>query len=1168
MLKIYKASAGSGKTYNLTREYIKYLIAAKRSDGSYRLRPAASRQHSRLLAITFTNKATNEMTRRIIRELSILADMPAIDDPEFEALSSPTTARSAYAADFMKELQCSEEELTQASRDALTNLLYDFSYFNVSTIDSFFQSVLRMFTREVDLPDNFGVELDNKMAITIGTNELFNSLSYNTIKDTPEDIEKRWVERWLYLYMLSNLDSGAVFNMFSKNSRVYKGIIDDFNNIMGEEFKRRYPSLSEYFADQGRIVRFENGMRSISSTMINVARELARSLLAEYGPKDLNSNFYKGIVKMAKEGVITGATLASVANGTALPFTAAQIKKNSPSDAEISRLVEAAARLVEADRVTRIFKPLLGSIYIFGLLTTIMKHIEAYCRENSIFLLSETNNILSGLINDSETPFIYEKLGYYLDHLLIDEFQDTSTMQWDNLRPLVMESLSRGNDDLVIGDEKQCIYRFRNSAPELLGNVVENDTLARFKDPATVGISGISLDDNRNWRSAEEIVKFNNALFHALAALVDGASTGAGHISATATYQGIVQSIDSRRLGNHGYVKIGFGSKEETGPDAALNFMTTELRRQLASGYKPQDIAILVRRNSEGEMVIRHLLEKMNDEENPLPRFDIVSNDAMHIDSCLSVKLILSVLRLVSMPEFLDDKETNTRKRSNSYHRVRLINRFHYYLHLTHDDDPSGSHRPYTTEEALDAALRDNSADAEEIRQGDSELKSLLDMDCLNLPAIVERIISNYVPAQKRIDDNLFLTAFQDVVLDYSKNGNHDLRSFLAWWDRTGFKRSISSPPDMNALTVITVHQSKGLEYPCVHYPFATGRLFDPNGIEWFDIDRDAIAATGIDPETIPSSMPLALSSALSGHPVVGGQYDDLASRQRIDELNVNYVCFTRATTELIVHTAPLRNSKEGFHDYLLNAIEGLTSELLDSDTTIDPERKKWMTPLAPHLDGDTFTLGEPTFKTAKEKKTKAKEIVEVMPMPAYLPAINDSITRACTSPEVLDPFSIDDPRKLGDFLHAVMEQLLTPGRLDYALRRQAYRFHIDPETAFKLRGRIEYALGEPLAKRWFEGYERVLTERSVMFRDKIGRPDRVVFLPDGTIDIVDYKFVDELPASLIDNPTHNKYQRQVRRYCRHIATSTRNRRVKGYVWYIADGRTLIAEISNPAVPD
>ena len=1184
MLQIYKASAGSGKTYTLTREYIKYLIAAKDDSGRYRLRRKPLSEHSRILAITFTNKATNEMTRRIIKELALLAGMSTAEELKEIGLTADnagqTTGLSDYADYFIDPengLGCTLMELRDAARTALINLLYDYSYFNVSTIDSFFQSVLRMFTRETDLPDNYSVELDNDFAIALGVNEMCNSLDYHTIPGTPEDVEQRWIKDWLYQFMQSKMADGSTFNMFARGSHMHGELVTEMKEVFNEEFKRRLDVLRPYFADHARLMRFTSGLsriiRELRKEIAGIAGELLQSM-----PDDAYYLHWRNAMTRMAGGEILSSlrTVEKVAGDGKGAFTKASIKKYGLNTELAGRCNDLANDYLRLENIASEFKPMVSRAYIFGLLSTIMTHIDTYCRDNQLVLLSETNSILKGLINDDETPFLYEKLGYYLDHFLIDEFQDTSPMQWDNLRPLVMESLGRGKDDLVIGDEKQCIYRFRNSDPRLLGETVEKDTTSRYRTPGTVDIRGIDLKDNSNWRSAEEIVRFNNTLFRIIAMLVDEKNgQRPGVLSASETYTNIIQQIDPGRKEKHGYVKIYLESeppskKDNSGTDTqavrtdtpdidpALEFITAEIRRQLESGYHPGDIAVLVRDHRNGQKVITHLLRKMNETNDPLPRFDIISEEAMGLSASASIRLVTSIMRLVSLPEFLEadpkavarsqGRQDTTVKQSDAYRRARLVNRFQFYLHLTHDDGT-----PYNASEALDAALTDNRTP--DRTDNDDSLRSLLDMECLNLPAVVERIIHTFVPEPLKESDNLFLTTFQDLVYDYSLRGCHDIRSFLDWWDTNGCRSTLSSPNDNDSLTVMTIHKSKGLEFPCVHIPYANGVMFKERSCHWVDIDSTLLEALGVDPDDVPSSMPLNVTSRMTGSSIYGDSCLNAIAQSYVDELNVNYVAMTRPATELIVYS-PYR-SGDSFWKLLREAFEKTDEACLDS-LDIPCNARQWMIGLKTHFDGNTFTLGKPTI--GKARHTGDTGSGETICLHRYPTTDFIERARACTRIDVTGPFDISNPRHTGTFLHAVMGHVTTRDSLDTAMRRQGYRFHLDSITYDRMYSRLRQVIDKPSARRWFENFERVITERTVTSRGETRRPDRLVWNTDGSVDVIDYKFVDHLPETLEGNPTHMKYVTQVDQYRKDVKGNT-HAEVNGYIWYITDNDSLIVQI-------
>lgn len=1168
MLSISKASAGSGKTFTLTREYIKYLLAAKGENGRYRLRRNPSSEHSRILAITFTNKATAEMTKRIIKELAALRDMVVDGTPEEIAEAD---ARNPFIPYFINELGCTRRELSDAAGRGLTDLLYDYSYFNVSTIDSFFQSVLRQFTREVDLPDNFQVELNNRLAITIGINEMIDSLSYRTHPGTPEAVEQKWVSDWLLQFMEAEMNEGKVFNVFSRTSSMYSDMIESFSEIMNDDFKKLLPQLREYFEDRGRIVRFVEGLRKMVNMRNEAIMAEAAGLLSILPEKGVTSHVKNAIVKMSQGAEVKtdAPTFTKMLNKSDGAFN-----KGAYNPVLSESFSQLAKDYLEYCSVKADYLAIRKQVYIFGLLSVIVKGIDAYCRENSLLLLNNTNDILQGLINDDETPFIYEKLGYYLDHFLIDEFQDTSPMQWNNLKPLVMESLGRGNDDLVIGDEKQCIYRFRNSDPELLGRIVQQDTARRYRHvhpDDLIKVTGHALADNNNWRSAPEIVRFNNSLFFKLAQLVDKRTEGLSDtISASETYSNIIQRVDPKRLEKvkPGYVKMTFFSgveedEELTANQAAdlkaLTQMTDEIKRQLSSGYSPCDIAVLVRYHHQGNKVIAHLLEAMDDPESGLPRFEIMSNEALKVNSCPSVQQIVTILRLVNLPEFFDRKNddgTTERKHSNSYRRTLLLNRFQLSLHRTH---PDGT--PFNPSEALEAALTQGDTTDEEY----NELRDLLRMDCLNLPAVVERIIDRFVSDENKHRDNLFLAAFQDLVIEQAEAGCHDISSFISWWDKGGKDNYIVSPPNDNAITVTTIHQSKGLEYPCVHIPFASSSLFKHDSIEWMEFSDDSFAGI-IDPEDVPPGMPVKMYSDMGNSPIFGAHFNDCAARARIDELNATYVAFTRPTRELIVYSAPTSQKAykaEELYSYLLSAVTDFTQGDIDAlrvkATALTLEHCDWLMPLTERLENSVLTIGEPTTATAKKPRETPRTESAASLLPDSYPTVGPVELKACTDPDVIDPFNPDIPRHRGRFMHDVMSLVTTRDRLDYALNRRAYRYHVDGERLDEARECLEMMLAEPGAARWFDNFERVITERDITGRTDTRRPDRIVFFPDDSVEIVDYKFVDHLPDDLDNDPTHRKYCKQVARYCRYIASSTGKKKVRGFVWYICQKKTLIS---------
>lgn len=1217
MLQIYKASAGSGKTYNLAREYIKILLAVKQPDGTYRLRPLNQRPHEHILAITFTNKATGEMTERIIRELAILARVVARKDGR----------KSDYHDGFVKEFGCTDDELVRAAWYALFTLLSDYNYFNVSTIDSFFQNVLRIFTRELDLSDDFNLELDDTYTITLGIHEMFRALNYEYGADEGMRARINQIRKWLYEYMIASLEEGKSFNIFSKSGSIQRDIIQSIRSFMDETFRLNSRGLREYFDDGDKILTFNKALQSAQS---RIAADLQRHA-AEFlpyldnkgidGRLRLKSSFARFAVgdwgKAGRPVAMTESQLGLCIN------TRRMFKESSEPDPEIiaryctyvARHMQAVSYIIGIDKMRR-------QVYNLGLLGCVLSFLERYCRENNSILLSETNNLLHEFIKDEDTPFVYERLGVYLRHFLLDEFQDTSVMQWDNLRPLLLESLSHREDydNLIIGDEKQCIYRFRNADPELLGYRVAEEVTGRYGD-GSIRDRGMEGKDNTNWRSSREVVKFNNTIFKALAYVLDRdssaplampevdkalsvadyyrlvAATG-GHsrprLNVAAVYANVVQEV--AKTDYRGYVRMSFmpgdymkvDAADALGSDTAdddmrelkdrerfqeFGAMTVigEIDRQLSAGYKPRDIAVLVRTHSEGEFFIGRLREVMRDDGSwHHGSVEIVSADAIGLDSSPTVRLIIAVLRQYVEPFVDEESNTETKSGKRRLDLQRRINDLHNrYEYYRADAGISRS-------EALALALRHARADYEDddpIRLSDSQIRQraadAADMQCPSLVSLVERIVSCYVSPASCRRDAAFIMEFQDVVLDYENLHGSDLSSFIEWWDRMSHKLSLNSPSGIDAITVMTIHQSKGLEFKCVHLPFMNIALYEPHSsfkrsIDWYTIDPQVFGEY-IDPDCLPPMMPLENVADLEYTVAFGDQYRDIVSRKRIDVLNVVYVAMTRAVEELVVCVGPssMRNHDDDLEHWLREAISA-SSVCLEGESVDRRDRLgSLMLPLADSFDGDTIIIGEP--RTCPEDFRRMNPVVsdevggdDVSVTQIYMPGYysredDETITVA---DEYAGPFDYTDQRQRGRLLHRVMQHVIVADDLPLALRREAYRTGLSDGLYDECLAMLSRAIEDVADRGWFGDNRRVLTERTVSLDGNNYRPDRIVWLPDGSVHVIDYKFTEPPVSDEDARKRHNRYCRQVSRYVGMLVKAG-YRRVKGYVWYVDEGNVV-----------
>lgn len=1099
MLTLYKASAGSGKTYTLAREYIKLLLGRKNRDtGRYTLRRKGSNAHRNILAITFTIAATNEMKRRIIDHLELLGRHG--DDAESPYMEYLTTLYGATA-----------DDVAQAARGALKDLLMDFSQFNISTIDAFFQTVLRTFAREIDLPGNYEVELDEERVTAIGIGDMITSLNFRNDEKTER------LTRWLTNFMSQSIDEGKGFNLFNRQSSLHEGLVKTMNQLLDENFKLNREAILGYLQnDPSKLERFEKalsaGIARYKASFVAAAQSMMKTI-ADYGlteSKSINAHLLKFIMRSATEGwqEKLSTTLGPAAGNPQKRYTAAYLKKGTPPTVLDESLSAGCAEMLRSHNRANEYRLLRRNLYNLGLLGYLMDFVGEYRRENDIILLSDTNELLQRIIRNDLTPFIYERIGYFLNHFLIDEFQDTSRMQWGNMMPLLLESLAQGNDNLIIGDEKQCIYRFRNSDPDLLAHEVKADVEGRIS--GTVAERGVDVADNTNWRSSRDIVRFNNAFFTSMARVA----------AVSDTYANITQQVSPKHFGSPAYITLAAidspNGVEPTFDQLALQRMASEIKRQRQAGYRAKDIAVIVRRRSEGEAVVNHLLQLMEDPESDFPKMEITSSDSIELQSSAAIRLIVSVLQIIDSPD-----STGSSRRKTARELAKLVNRFEYFYNRA---NLGGS-------EALAKALTDDddiSALAAEAAQ----------MTCVNLPSMVERIIARYLSPREMEENNIFLSAFQDQVIDFCSRGQSDIHSFLRWWQQSGRRKKLETPADMDALTVMTIHKVKGLQYPCVHIPFATWPMteFSAPGkanYEWYKLPD----MEGIDPAIVPPLMPLNTESALADTRLAG-PLGEIFTRQRIDNINLLYVAFTRAERELIITTrrAPEKKDDDGrlkgepLTRFIIDAIEGWTTE--DNDLTIN---------LASRWNGDTLTIGTPTRPDSSGTDSAPRE-----EMPPYSSSDRDDMWQLTRVDDLCDR---TQARERGIFLHAVLSRVRHRNDMPLALRRQAYRAGLSAEEEANASATLTQALDDPQAARWFDKYTRVVNERTIMLPDGSHyRPDRVVWHEDDSIDIVDYKFGAE---------RSEKYSRQVKRYVGFLRKIHPDTEVNGYLWY-PDNRQVV----------
>ena len=1120
MLKIHKASAGSGKTFTLTGSYIKLLLGEKQPGGSYRLSRGVNR-HRAILAITFTNKATEEMKARIVGQLAILAD---------------PHGKSPYRDSLCSELHCSSAELSAQAAKALNALLVDFGNFNISTIDAFFQTVLRTFAREANLSGNYEVELDDQQAVYMGVNAMLSSLGISEEGDASDDGKRRrQLMAWLRQYMIQKLDEGNSFNIFVRDSKITADLVGYIKRALNETYKLNASTIMAYLEDPEHIMRFSSALercyrryrRSLMEEADATVRLLESNGVLEGVHKNVRGPFLKwqaGEIDVRKD---LTATIRKAAEEPLTYFTKAY--KNTPADL-VGTVGQLASDAVASWGDMRMLLLLRANIFHMGIIGDVERRTAEVQRENNAILLGDTGTILRTIINEEEAPFIYERLGMRLRHFLIDEFQDTSRLQWLNLSPLVKESLATGNDNLIIGDEKQAIYRFRNSDPSLIIKDVPEEFARECE------MHGNVIEENTNWRSAREIVQFNNTVFLSLARQL-----GLGDI-----YANVAQKV--RHADLDGYVEFAPFEDESD----SLDRMVAHIVRQLSSGYRQSDIAVLCARRSEcAEVVARLLLAKEENGDGPLSRLQIITDEALVVGNSPSVRQIVGVLR------YVDTHVSPAHSKRADTTGAEIINRFEFFRAMGH-----------TPQEAMGMAFSDKGNEA------DRAALEAAEMECINVPSIVERIVARCISPDACRDENLYITAFQDMVIDFCSHGNADLHSFMKWWDEKGCTRSLSVPEGVDGIRVMTIHKSKGLEFACVHVPLLGGSLSSPDNMMWVSVRDEATGALPaifrgpeFDAADVPPLIPLG-AATVGKIPQFEAQYAEAVRDESIDRLNQVYVAFTRASRELIVG---YREEKSEISERLEAAFAEMTPEMcvstervrgLPEGTLVALSDKQEHVVMAVDDEGDAveadvLKIGTPAGCGDSSDKC-GDGLVE---MPPYYSYDNEGIWAMSRIEEMED---MERPRQRGIVLHAVMGYVRHASDVERAVLRANMRGIIPHAEMADTVAFLREALSDVRVKRWFEGYRRLLRERTLAVRCDVRdresgeptgepevrhyRPDRVVWTAEGTIEVVDYKFGEE---------ESSRYLRQVRGYMYLLRRLYKNIPVKGYLWYPISGTII-----------
>ncbi len=982
--KIYNASAGAGKTYTLVKEFLSLLLT---NESDYHF------EH--ILAITFTNKAAGEMKERIIETLEEIA-------------KNPNPKEDQYILELASELNLKPEIIKTKAYNILIAILHNYSKFSISTIDKFNLRLMKSFAQDLGLSMNFDVEMN--------TNEIINE-SVDLLYSKIGEDEK--LTQTMIKIALDNMDE-------NKSWDIRKTLSSDTSDISNDRHLQDLEKLKNISLDEFiryRKVIFDD-IKTLKDGLITIGNEFFE-LLANNG---ISVNELPG----KSRGIAAFFQKLKNFDGFGLILPTDANTKDILEDGYLSKVKDATAESI-FPQVKDLFEKaanindhllLLTSIQknisSISLINEVEKSLDSIKKDSNVLLINEFNTIISKNLQQQPANFIYERIGSRYNHYFIDEFQDTSTLQWNNLNPLVENACAQSDTIMLVGDAKQSIYRWRGGNPAQMIDLIDR------KEEENIKVEELE----KNWRSHENIIQFNNELYSFIAPQLNLPS-----------FQYLYE-IGNKQLTNHqkdGFVKINFieqeGRSKDLFKEQNLELVLKTIEDCRANGFSLKDIAILVRSNAQGILLAKYLTEN---------NLVVISNEALLLKNSFEIQLIEYLFKITSNPQ---DEQS----------KIRFL-MVAYELELFKTNDLT-----ITVEKALKGDL--------------PKFLKLTKSVGIDLDFIQDQNLSLYDFTEKAIRtlhlqerSPAYILSFLDVILEYSSKNESDLNSFLEFWSTIKDKASIKTPKGVDAIQIMTIHKSKGLEFPVVILPFLDWQ--SKNSKIWIPLQKDE--------ENPFETFYVGINNELKSikNEAIKSKIDEEENLVQLDEINTLYVATTRAKEQLyMIALKPKESSKsKNIANYLH---EFVFSKGFSEDEVI--------------LKGSPERISTPKIIENSSAELKI-----------YSSDWNTRLVINTNSEKAQEKLKFTE---FGNTVHNILSQIVTQNDLPKIIESEKQRGTISVENVEHLQKTLQNLLQDAKLVPYFAEGLTVLNERDFIDENgQIFRADRVVIDSENNCSIIDYK--------------------------------------------------------------